>query len=296
MFNEKIKIAVLGSNGMLGQALMASIKLAGCKAYGLARDKSDYCVDVLDESSMRSALDEIGPDVVINCVAIVDLGKCESEPSLAYMTNSHPSAFLSSYCSDRGKSYVYISTDHYYSGRERVFNSEIEPVNLCNEYATTKYLGEVLALENGEALVVRTNIVGFRGDPERPTFLEWLFYALENGDKIKAFDDFMTSSIDVETFSNALLEIISKGTTGLINLASNEVSSKSEFIKSIVKEYGYTMANVEITSMPTSDKIQRNTSLGLCVKRAESILNESLPGLNETIKRLKKQKYKQYEL
>ncbi|MGD9639202.1 MAG: NAD(P)-dependent oxidoreductase [Alphaproteobacteria bacterium] len=232
----------------------------------------------------------MNPDIIINTIAIVSLDLCETQPELAYMCNARVSKTIADYCQKHNKKYVYISTDHYFTKDGSKKHLEDECLNLCNEYALTKFLGEELAKNADKSLIVRTNIVGFRWWKDSPTFVEWAIDALKKQEDISLFSDFYTSSIDVKSFSTALLDLIAKETTGIINLASSEVSSKDLFIQELAKQLDLSLEHTQISSIKTlNSKVKRNESLGLDVTKAEKILGYKLPKLTEVITNLVKE-------
>ncbi|MCH2022913.1 MAG: sugar nucleotide-binding protein [Saprospiraceae bacterium] len=282
-----VDFLILGSTGMLGQALMNTLKAENHSVIGLARKNADICIDITDDALLLQTLKAIAPQVIINTVAIVNLSFCEQNPDQSYVYNARVSSVLANYCASESIKYVYISTDHYFSKNKNFKHSENAQVNLCNEYARTKYIGEQLSLTNPNALVIRTNIVGFRYNPDTPTFVEWVINALEKQEKMILFDDFYTSSLDVYSFSKALCILIKKDASGLYNLASSEVSNKNQFISKLAQKLGFSLNNTSIGSMEQSlSEVQRNNSLGLDVSKAEKLLNFNLPKLSDVINNL----------
>lgn len=274
---------VLGSTGMLGQALISALTYRGENAVGLARKDADICLDVTDVDTLAGVVDDLNPDIVINAAAQVDLTYCEQNPAQCYLINTKVSGLLA----NSSARYVYISTDHYYTGDQDRKHDEEEPVNLCNEYARTKYLGERLTLLNDDALVLRTNIVGFRGWPERPSFIEWVLTVLEKGEPFNMFTDYYTSSIDVHSFSESVFDLIDKNARGVINLASSEVANKKQFIETVAQQFELSdEPGRSCTIMQTLSGVKRNESLGLDVSKAENILGYRLPDLQKVVNNL----------
>ncbi len=277
------KIMVIGANGMLGQSLTRKIQENGQYALVTAarHGGADYYIDARDDESVAECLFSARPDVVVNAAAIVDLRGCEAGKETAYMVNARFPAVLTGYCREIGAKLVQISTEHYYLDGGRRKHTETDPVVLGNEYARTKYFGECAALTEPSGLVLRTNIVGFRGIEERPTFIEWVIGEMLAGRKMRLFTDYFTSSIDTASFSEYLLLMLEKDATGIYNLASSEVSNKKEFILSFAREcFGrepeYEEAKVD--EMLTG-KSSRLHNLGLDVSRTEALLGVSLPDL-----------------
>ncbi len=269
---------------MLGQALKRVILEKGDSFTGLAKDGGDINVDITDDNAFLQALDVVKPDIVINAAALTDCNTCDRDPGLAYRVNARPSSLLADWSRRNGTYYVYISTDHYFSGDGDKMHAESAPVVLLNEYARSKYLGEVLTATNPETLIVRTNIVGFRGWTE-PTFLEWAIDVLKKETLVTLFDDYYTSSIPVSLFSERLYDLISKRPKGTVNLACRETSSKRRFVEGLAGKLGLSTVHVSVGSVRNL-QVCRAESLGLDVSLAESLLGRPLPDLNEVLEQI----------
>ena len=284
-----MNVAVLGSTGLLGQAVMRSAARRGLRATGIARHRAPVSVDATNAADLCRALDSIAPDVVINAAADVNLAGCERDPGAAYLVNAGVAATLADYCGVNGIWLCHVSTDHYFTGDADRLHAEHEPVRLLNEYARTKYAGEALALTCATSLVVRTNIVGFRGWRAQPTFVEWAIAALKSGDAITLFDDFYTSSIDVPAFSEALFDLLERGATGVLNVAGRTASSKAQFVVALARRLELPAAQCRIGSVRTLDGARRAESLGLDVTLAERALGYALPDAASVIQSLAEQ-------
>ena len=281
--NSNVKIIILGSNGMLGRALVKE---------GLLRDKNIIAttrteVDVTDIDSLEQYIKRIQPDIVINTCAIINHTLCDENVKLAYETNARPSAILSDLATQYNFKYVYISTDGYFNGDGIQKHNENAPVSFLNEYARTKFSGEMFALTNSNSLVIRTNIVGFKGIKENPTFIEWVINSFNKNEHITMFDDYFTSSISVSQFSRCLFDILEKDVSGIINLANAQVFSKKQFIEAVAEVFNFSLDNTSVGKV-SSLSSKRANSLGLDVSKAESILGYKLPTLQEVILQLKK--------
>lgn len=145
-----------------------------------------------------------------------------------------------------------------------------------------------MALSYEDSLVLRTNIVGFRGS-EQPTFVEWIINEIKHKNRMTLFPDFYTSSISVTDFSEILMKLIQLRPTGVYNLASSEVSNKKDFILALSKElFDFEPDYVQRSVMDISS-IPRGNSLGLNTSKVESLLNFKMPTLQETIKSIKQE-------
>jgi dTDP-4-dehydrorhamnose reductase len=280
MFHNN-KVLIFGITGMLGQALKLVFQGHGETVIGSALKNSDYDIDITNDNLLYQILNDIRPSIIINTVAITDCNICDKDVASAYQVNARPSALMTEWAKQNDSYYIYISTDHYFSGDGNKQHNETTPVVLLNEYARSKFLGEVLTLLNSHSLVVRTNIVGFRGW-STPTFVEWIISTLKSKNPITLFDDYYTSSISVDLFSQHLLDLIPLRPTGIINLASRNVFSKKEFVYALAQKMELTLDNVKIGSVSNLQTC-RAESLGLDVSLAESLLGHLLPTLQEVV-------------
>jgi len=278
-----MRILILGGTGLLGRALCAEAKRRGHVPLSVARSGADYTLDLGGEDALVPILKKAKPDMVINAAALVDLAACEADPVLADHINARPARILADWSHETTKLFVHISTDHFFDGDGNAKHNEQAAVVLCNAYARSKYAAEQHALAVPKALVVRTSIAGFH--PDGRGFANWALKALKNHEPMTLFDDFYGSIIDTTMFSAALFDLIERNQTGLINLASRDVSSKKDFILGLAAA-----AEIKVDGAKTGSvralTPRRARSLGLDVKRAEQKLGTALPGRAEVCKTL----------
>jgi dTDP-4-dehydrorhamnose reductase len=279
-------IALLGATGMLGQALCRTAQARDIAVAGLSRKGAAVAVDATKGQDLFAALDRVRPDVVVNAAALTDLAACENDPGTAYLVNADIVASLAQYCRTHGVYLVQVSTDHYFTGDGDRLHDESSPVHLLNVYARTKFAGEAFAATCPRSLTARTNIVGFRGWKGRPTFCEWALAMLESGQDATLFDDFFTSSIDVGSFSHALLDLIQARAGGLINLACRETSSKAAFVRMLAERTGLSAGHCRTGSVRALAGAPRAESLGLDVSKAETVLGRKLPDAGQVAEAL----------
>lgn len=276
------KILVFGATGMLGRALLAEARARGLFVVGAARSGADVVCDLSDPSACAAAIYDASPNLVVNAAALIDFAECEDNPHVAGKINARAPGILADAAARVGARFVQISTDHYYFQGDARPHAEGEPVTLANVYARTKFAGEIAALAEETALVLRTNIVGFGGLRGRRTFAEWAFDVVEGDQPAGLFADYFTSSIGVGAFSGLVLDIAAAGATGIVNLASRTVASKLEFVVALARARGRSLSNARATSVK-SLPVPRACSCGLDVSKAEAILGRKMPTLDAVI-------------
>jgi dTDP-4-dehydrorhamnose reductase len=276
-------ILVLGATGLLGQALTAVGAERGAGIVGLARRGSDITCDACDDRALAAVLEQVRPAVIINAAGLTDVEVCESNRDEAWRLNARMPGVLADLARVWGCYLVHVSTDHFYCGDGPRPHGEDETVRLVNEYARSKFAGEGLVLNVSEALVVRTNIVGFRGDRARPTFVEAMIDRLVRGESVALFTDFFTSSIAVRQLAEAILDLLPGRPRGRLNVASREVSSKRDFVMAMAAGLGLDSGYCRSGSVRELAGTPRAESLGLDVSRAEATLGRRLPTLAQVI-------------
>ena len=284
-----MRVLLLGSNGMLGLSLKKFFQQKhDVQLITGARTGADFCFDFCNDVALENCIKSSACDIVINASAIVNLSLCESDILNSYLVNARLVSVLSDICKKGDIYFVHISTDHYYSGDKNKKHSENDKLVFLNEYARSKFCGEQFALQYEKSLVVRTNIVGFKGNVEQPTFLEWAIASLKSDDKINVFSDFYTSSIHTLQFASILYDLICLNATGLFNVASSEVFSKKEFILSLSQSL-FNCVPLYMEKSVKSLECKRAESLGLDCSKAERLLGYKMPNLHSVIESIKKE-------
>ena len=278
------KILIIGSQGMLGQSLVKILSRdKSISVVTAALTNADYMFDFLDDNYLTKSVNAIRPDVLINAAAIVGLPQCEVDPGMAYAVNTRLPGKLAELCDNLGCYLIHISTDHYYCHDRDKKHLENDKITLKNEYARTKYLGEQLVALYAQSLIVRTNIVGYRNNPLKPTFLEWCIQAFNSDEEMTLFDDFYTSSIYTDQLCIILEDLLEIRPEGIVNIASSTVSNKMEFILALAKRLIGREPRYRIGKVNQMLDVPRADSLGLDVSKIENIVGYKMPDLEKVI-------------
>ena len=270
------RVIIIGSSGMLGQSYKKFFNNLSIETIGISRKGPDIFFDLEKNlEKIVNLIKSLQPDLVINCAAIVSLSLCEKNPLKASIINSLVVKELTSACCQLDCKFIQVSTDHFYSEDGFKLHKEIDNVKILNHYAKTKYQGELFAKNYTNSLILRTNISGFRENSNSATFLEWLLDSILSQKKIILFSDFITSTIDVDTFAKISI-LLSNKNRGLFNIGSSNPVSKKDFALNLAKKL-----NVELTSYEEkSVKFlfpKRAESLGLDCSKVEKLLNIKMP-------------------
>nr|WP_030748090.1 dTDP-4-dehydrorhamnose reductase [Streptomyces sp. NRRL F-5135] len=145
---------VTGAGGMLGQDLLAQLAAAGESAVGLDRT----ALDITDPASVRAALAEHGPAVVVNCAAWTAVDDAEAKEDEALAVNGTGPRVLAEACAASGAVLVQVSTDYVFAGDASAPYGEDTPPAPRSAYGRTKLAGERAVLDTlpERGYVVRT--------------------------------------------------------------------------------------------------------------------------------------------
>ena len=213
---------------------------------------------------------------MINAAANVNLADCQENPAAAYAINAAPAQVIANWCAAQNKRFVQISTDHFFDGNGRKSHDELAQITIVNQYAKTKFAAEEYTAICPDSLIVRTSLAGIH--PDGRGLANWAFSQISNHKPMKLFDDFYGSTIDTVSFSSALLDLIEAKASGVINLASSQVSSKQEFIIELANAIGIKL-DWGVSCSVAGLQPKRAKSAGLNVQKAEAILGYELPDM-----------------
>ncbi|MGG7470936.1 dTDP-4-dehydrorhamnose reductase [Chryseobacterium arthrosphaerae] len=150
------KIAVIGSNGQLGNCIR---KIAPDFALDYEFIFTDSSVlDITDESQVNDFFYNNKPDYCINASAYTAVDLAETEKDKAFAVNADGVAFLAQACADYKTVLIHVSTDYVFDGDANLPYSEDDFTNPIGVYGASKRKGEELALEiNPHTIILRTS-------------------------------------------------------------------------------------------------------------------------------------------
>jgi dTDP-4-dehydrorhamnose reductase len=285
-----LKIAIIGGTGLLGSNLVNIYSNHDVRSFSRSQsiNVSDIKNQIINFDNLNYELSNYfnlwKPNIIINTIAIVNLQKCENDYDVAQKVNCDLASELSMISKKYNCYFIHISTDHFYDDN-LIFHSELDKVSLKNNYAKTKFNAEKeVVLNNSQALVVRTNIVGFRRN-KSDSFLEWLISSLKNNKKIHLFSNYYTSPISTIHLGKLLLICYKNQLSGTYNISSSIVIDKYSFGVKVAEKFGFSIANIAKSKVinQSNENLQRALTLGLDVSKIECALNLKMPNIDQTI-------------
>ena len=208
----KPKVLVLGSQGMLGQAISRFLASRGRQVTGtqFADPNARWYLDAAAGPRTWAPLfADAKCDYVINCIGVLKHAIEGSKPGaieLAIRVNALFPYEVARVAASGGARVVHISTDGVFAGGRAEPYRESEPPDCHDYYGRTKALGECPA---ANVLNIRCSIVGL-DTVEHKGLLEWFLHQPEGGE-VKGFRDQFWNGVTTVQLARLCDAIIERG-------------------------------------------------------------------------------------
>jgi len=251
-----MKIAVTGPKGRLASWL---IKYHGCVPIE---------ADITDESSLRIEIQRIEPDVVINAAAYTKVDQAEIEKERALLVNLRGAGNVrmahSGYL-------VHVSTSYIFSGsKDQPYVEEDEPAPLSH-YGWSKWGGEAsVSVRPENTLIVRT--VSLYGPGPHDDFVKQVRRLLESEKEFSIPSNLFSNPTYVPHLAEAIMAAVSKGITGVLNIAGTTRVSRAKWAREIAKMFRLDSKLVlDSWYVPEEGKAARPREASLDLSKAKSL-------------------------
>ena len=224
-------ILVVGAKGMLGQDLMRVLP-------GEVRGVDLEEIDITSPESVRRVLLTLKPRTVVNSAAYTDVDGCETNAALAMSVNGEAVRNLAAVTKEIGATLIQVSTDYVFDGSKDAPWHEGDPVHPLSVYGRSKLLGEELARENPEHLIVRTQwLYGLGGK----NFVETMLRLATERTELAVVDDQIGAPTWTRDLALAISELLDNRCRGTYHAANAGSCSWYEFARAIFEEEGVSM-------------------------------------------------------
>lgn len=246
------KIVMTGASGQLGLALYQLLKdsiefeLFRTDAKASA-DGVVTALDITDDKSVKNYIEQINPDIIINCAAMTAVDLCETEQELAYQINALGPKHLAEAANRIGAKLIHVSTDYVFDGKASKPYIEEDQTNPVSIYGKTKQAGDEFVQQLcHKSFILRTAWVFGEGK----NFVKTMLRLAESGNKIRVVEDQYGSPTSALELARVIIYLMETESYGIYHATCEGITSWYEFALAIFKE-----ANlyVEVESIPTSE-------------------------------------------
>lgn len=243
-----MKVLVIGASGMIGStALRVLSEKKDWEVFGTIRNESvkrffpipigkrlRAGIDVERQDSLLSILDQIRPNVVVNCAGLTKHKPEAEDPLVSIPINTLMPHQLAGLCKLIGARLIHVSTDCVFSGEKGGY-VEDDFADARDVYGKSKALGEVLY---PHAITLRTSTIGH----ELQSTYGLLDWFLSQEGRCKGYTRAVFSGLPTVVFAQVVRDVVIPHTelSGLYHVAAKPID-KFALLKLIADVYGKTI-------------------------------------------------------
>jgi len=242
--HNRMKVLVIGGDGMLGHELLAGLSVSHDVAVTLRRDLSAYAhhglftsenafagVDVRNPDRVLEVVADYRPQAIVNAAGIVKQRADSSRSIPSIEVNSLFPHRLAVIARASGARLVHISTDCVFSG-DRGGYRETDVPDPVDLYGRSKLLGEV---DEDGCITLRTSMIGLEL-ANRLSLVEW---ALAQPGAFSGYRNVLYSGLTTMELTRVIDELLVRhpGLHGIWHVAS-EPTSKYDLLEGLFRRIG----------------------------------------------------------
>lgn len=234
-------ILITGSKGQLGNELQDIIRTGKSNIGSISENIKNSKIVALDVEDLditnlthvREKINEIKPDVVINCAAVTNVDGCETNEDLAFKVNALGPRNLAICCEEIGAKLVQVSTDYVFSGKGNKPLTEFDLTAPYSIYGKTKLLGENFVKEfSTRYYIVRTAwLYGNVGN----NFVYTMMKLGKEKESIKVVNDQKGNPTNANDLAYHILKIIDTEEYGIYHCTGKGECTWYDFAKLIME-------------------------------------------------------------
>ncbi len=237
-----MKIIITGKDGQVGFELLRALAPLG-KLYSFSKLECDLA----NEENLRSCIQEIKPNIIVNAAAYTRVDEAENQSNIAYLINSTAVRIIAEEAEKLNSIVIHYSTDYVFDGTKSGPYTEDDQPNPINIYGASKYSGECELLRIcSRSIILRTTwVTSSHGN----NFLKTILRLSLEKEELRIIDDQIgapTSASLIADYTAHIINMIhgqknNMSHYGLFHLVSSGFTnwySYAKFIVSKANEYG----------------------------------------------------------
>ncbi len=239
-----MNILITGANGMLAQAVKERFKE---KNQLVLTDANE--LDITDLDAVKVAVNEIKPELIINCAAYTNVDSAEENEEICRRVNTDGPTNLAIAAKDIDAVLVHVSTDYVFGGMKPIEEEYSEDDEKTPEsvYGATKLAGEEGIINNTDKYYIfRTAwLYGLGGK----NFVKTMLTVGKECDEVTVVADQHGSPTYTEDLTNFIYEAVMKKIPyGIYNATDDGYTTWFDFTKKIYELAGLTTKVIPIST------------------------------------------------
>src|SRR3989338_1228867 len=262
---KKMRGLITGSNGMLGSDIAEEFKEFELFAF----DKDE--LDITKKTEIIKKINEIWPNIVINCAAYTDVDGSEANKGTALQINAYGAKNVAEACNKANAALIHFSSDYVFGGNSKNGYKEDASKNPISHYGYSKSLGEDLIIKSTKKyFIIRSSwLFGKNGENFVNAILK-----KSNEKEIKVADDQIGSPTYTKDLAKATKEFLgNEYSYGVYHVTNSGYCSWFEFAKEILR-----LSNSKAKVVPiTSEELNRPAKRPKCSILLNTKFKNKLP-------------------
>jgi dTDP-4-dehydrorhamnose reductase len=273
-----MKLLLLGAAGQLGTTFADT---TGHELVGLTRAD----VDVTDHAALLAAVDDVQPDVLVNCTAYNNVDGAEDDVATALAVNALAVRSMAAAATRVGATLVHYSTDFVFDGEAAVPYREEDRACPASVYGCSKLLGEWFAQDAPRWYVLRVESL-FGGRQARSS-VDKIAAALRDGRQTPVFADRTVTPSYVEDVRDATLALLARDTpSGLFHCVNSGLGTWADVGRHIADQLGADPGLLRLTSVKDVQlRARRPTYCALSNQKLADAVGAPLPTWQDAVAR-----------
>ena len=239
-----MKVLVIGASGMIGSTMLrvlsekmewevfGSVRNSETKLFfsPLIRERIIGGVEVEQLDNLVEILNQVIPDVVINCAGLTKHKPEAESPLLSIPINTLMPHRLAGLCKLIGARLIHVSTDCVFSGEKGSY-AEHDFADARDVYGKSKALGEV---DYSHTITIRTSTIGHELQ-SKYGLLDWF---LSQDESCKGYARAVFSGLPTVVFAKVISDVVipQPSLSGLYHIAAKPIN-KFDLLTLIAKVY-----------------------------------------------------------
>ena len=278
-----MKILLTGSNGLLGQKLVALLhQQPGVALVATARGPNRLAayypalrfvpLDVTDAAQVQQVLAQEQPTHLLHTAAMTQVDECELNQAACWLQNVTATAHLAAACAHRGIHLTHLSTDFIFNGTHGPLAEEALP-DPISHYGRSKLAAEqaVRATPGLRWAIARTVLVyGTVHGGGRSNIVLWVRDSLRQGKSIRVVDDQWRTPTLAEDLAQGCWLLARQSAQGIYHLSGRELLTPYQMAQQVAAHFGLDAALLErVDSSTFTQPARRPLRTGFIITKAE---------------------------
>ncbi|MDJ0363623.1 SDR family oxidoreductase [Hymenobacter sp. H14-R3] len=278
-----MKILLTGSNGLLGQKLVALLhQVPGVELVATARGPNRLAayypalryrpLDVTDAAQVQQVLAQEQPSHLIHTAALTQVDDCELDQAACWAQNVTATEYLAAACAQLHIHFTHLSTDFIFNGEEALLTEDAQP-DPISHYGASKLAAEQ-AVQRTAGLrwaIARTVLVyGTTAAGGRSNLVLWVRDSLRNSQKIRMVDDQWRTPTLAEDLAQGCWLLARQSAQGIYHLSGRELLTPYQMAQQVAATFELDASLLErVDSQVFVQPARRPPRTGFRIDKAE---------------------------